>query len=84
MSRFRKEGDFPEESFAGGFLRTDNHHLQMQVIETVELLQEAFPSLKTESLTRRFLAQYGEAYLFFNHTGELCFLTDFTKSPSQN
>ncbi len=60
-------------------LKTDDHRFQMKVYEAVELIQDACPFLQTESTIRRVLAQYGEAYLFFNQTGELCFLTDFVK-----
>ncbi|MBX9744529.1 MAG: hypothetical protein K2X08_04890 [Chlamydiales bacterium] len=63
----------------GGLLNTDDHRFQMKVYETVELLQDACPFLQTDSVIRRLLAQFGEAYLFFNQTGELCFLTDFVK-----
>lgn len=68
-----------EISVQGGLLNTDDHRFQMKVYETVELLQDACPFLQTDSIIRPLLAQFGEAYLFFNQTGELCFLTDFVK-----
>ena len=68
-----------DEREIGSLLKTDDHRFQMKVYETIELIQDACPFLQAESTIRRVLAQYGEAYLFFNHTGELCFLTDFVK-----
>ena len=70
------EDEGPEET---GLLKTDDHRFQMRVYETIELLQDACPVTQAESTIRRSLAQYGEAYLFFNQTGELCFFTDFVK-----
>ena len=60
-------------------LHSDDHRFQMKVYETVELLQEVCPFSQAESTIRRLVAQYGEAYFFFNKTGNLCFLTDFVK-----
>lgn len=71
-----------QEKDPTNLLRTDDHRFQMKVYETIELIQDACPFLQLESTTRRFLAQFSEAYLFFNPTGELCFLTDFVK-PAQ-
>lgn len=71
------EDEGPEET---SLLKTDDHRFQMKVFEAIELLQDACPVSQTESTIRRSLAQYGEAYLFFNQTGELCFFTDFVKS----
>lgn len=68
-----------EEYEASSLLKTEDHRFQMRVYETIELIQDSCPFLQTESTIRRVLAQYGEAYLFFNQTGELCFLTDFVK-----
>lgn len=62
---------------------TEDHKFQMKVYETVELLQEVCPYTRAESVIRRLLAQFGEAYFFFNKTGDLCFLTDFVKSAKE-
>lgn len=62
---------------------TEDHRFQMKVYETVELLQEICPYTQAESTMRRLIAQYGEAYFFFNKTGGLCFLTDFAKPSSK-
>ncbi|MBS0625828.1 MAG: hypothetical protein JSS32_07250 [Verrucomicrobia bacterium] len=59
---------------------TEDHQFQMKVYETVELLQEVSPFSQAESTIRRLIAQFGEAYFFFNKTGDLCFLTDFVSS----
>ena len=69
-----------EVSSAATYLQTDDHRFQMKVFEAIELLQDACPVSQTESTIRRSLAPFGEAYLFFNQTGELCFYTDFVKS----
>jgi hypothetical protein len=79
MSRNQSSLSNLDEHESNTLLKTDDHRFQMKVYETIELIQDSCPFLQTESTIRRLLAQYGEAYLFFNHTGELCFLTDFVK-----
>lgn len=78
----KNNGSFLDEELSApeSLLKTEDHRFQMKVIETIELLQDACPVSQAESAFRRSLAQFGEAYIFFNQTGELCFFTDFVKS----
>jgi hypothetical protein len=73
------EEKLPTQSFS----RTENHRFQMKVYETLEMLQDSCPYAQTESTIRRVLAQFGEAYLFFNPAGDLCFVTDFVTSVKE-
>ncbi len=64
-------------------LQTEDLRYQMKVFNLVEKFQDAVPYLKSGSRMRRLLAEYGEAYFFFNKTGELCFLTDFVPTHDE-
>ena len=72
-----------EKLSAGSLSKTEDHRFQMKVYEALEVIQESCPQVQMESATRRLLAQFGEAYLFFNPAGELCFVTDFVTSVAK-
>ena len=72
-----------EKLSTGSLSKTEDHRFQMKVYEALEILQESCPYAQMESATRRLLAQFGEAYLFFNPAGDLCFVTDFVTSVAK-
>lgn len=50
---------------------------QSHIYDLVDILQELCPFSKQEVLIRKLVAQFGDAYFFYNQTGDLCLLTDF-------
>lgn len=56
---------------------------QNQLFEIVEQLQDLCPYTSHAALIRKIVAQFGDAYFFFNKTGDVCFLTDFVNEIKQ-
>jgi hypothetical protein len=57
--------------------------LQTEIFETVEQLQDLCPHTPHSSMIRKLVACFGDAYFFFNKTGNVCFLTDFMTEIKQ-
>lgn len=57
--------------------------LQTQIFETVEQLQDVCPYTAHSGMIRKLVACFGDAYFFFNKTGDVCFLTDFMTEIKQ-
>lgn len=56
---------------------------QYQVYELIEQLQDLCPYTSHSSMIRKLVAHFGDAYFFFNKTGDICFLTDFISEIKQ-
>lgn len=56
---------------------------QAQVYDTVEQLQDLCPYTAHAGMIRKIVACFGDAYFFFNQTGDVCFLTDFLSEIKQ-
>ncbi len=55
---------------------------QQQLFELVDQLQDLCPYSPCANLIRKLVARFGDAYFYYNQTGDLCFLTDFIKEAS--
>ncbi len=57
------------------------HHGDLQyelmIAEIVDQLQDVCPKVKQAAALRKLVAQFGDAYFFYNETGDFCLLTDF-------
>lgn len=51
--------------------------LQAEIYELVDQLQDLCPYTAQAQMIRKLIACFGDAYFFFNKTGNVCFLTDF-------
>jgi len=56
---------------------------QSQVYEIIEQLQDLCPYTPHSAMIRKLVAHFGDAYFFFNRTGDICFLTDFMSEIKQ-
>lgn len=54
-----------------------DEELQAHIYETVEQLQDLSLFIPQAGMIRKIVACFGDAYFFFNKTGDVCFLTDF-------
>lgn len=58
----------------------DDTEFQGHLFELIDQLQDLCPYTTRGGLIRKLVAQFGDAYFYFNQTGDLCFLTDFVKT----
>jgi hypothetical protein len=51
-----------------------------QIFEIVDQIQDIVPYTSHAPALRKLVAHFGDAYYFFNKTGDSCFLADFLSS----
>jgi hypothetical protein len=52
-------------------------HFHLMMAELVDQLQDATPIERQTASLRKMVSRFGDAYFFYNQTGEFCLLTDF-------
>ncbi len=52
---------------------------ELMMAELVDHIQDASPKIRQEAALRKIVAQFGDAYFFYNQTGDFCLLTRDSK-----
>jgi hypothetical protein len=56
---------------------------ELMLAEIIDQIQDVCPNLRQVASLRKSVAQYGDAYFFYNQSGEFCLLTDFLQDPKE-
>jgi hypothetical protein len=56
---------------------------ELMMAELIDQIQDVCPNLRRVSSLRKSIAQYGDAYFFYDQKGDFCFLTDFLQDPRE-
>jgi hypothetical protein len=55
----------------------EDESFKAEIFEAIEELRDLGPYSGHSAMIRKLVACFGDAYFFFNQTGNLCLLTDF-------
>ena len=56
---------------------------ELMLAEIIDQIQDVCPNVRQVASLRKSVAQYGDAYFFYNQSGEFCLLTDFLQDPKE-
>jgi hypothetical protein len=71
--------DLQELEFLAAQIPQDEEEIgyELMMAELVDRIRDVCPKVRQASALRKLVAQFGDAYFFYNQTGDFCLMTDF-------